>query len=698
MRFQVKGAILGCFSLILTACGGTDNNVEDDLQIDRGSDGFVVYFAPADGVLPFPSNLLISTEDGTLDIPVEDENDFSDPQVALNTLDGFSTMAPMRAEFSLALDPATINGQTVHLYEVTLTGGAVTGVTRELTYGVEFIASLSPVDPTNKTLTISPFAPLKPKTSYMIALTNGIQSADGRTVVADITYRTTKQTTPLVDGGISQVPILSNEQAAVLEPLRQLTNLQELALAGQGLNSDIVALSWTFTTQSIGDVLSTVRTMSQTYGPTTTFIRQIGDTGSLLGQGDNAADVYEGTLTLPYYLTNGTVPTDPLNKFWQGAEGSHLTQYNTTPVQTSEETIPVLLTVPKGAGIGLKPVVIFQHGITQNRSNLLTVADSLASAGFIGIAIDMPLHGITPEDLFAGLRMAGFERNFDLDLVNNTTRAPGPDGIDDDSGTHYINLSNLLVSRDNVRQSSADLIALFDSLATLDYDNDTNLDIDTDQVYFLGHSLGAMAGTSFLAQVPEVKDAVMAMPGSGIAKLLDGSATFGPIIEAGLLAATQDSETPLIKGEAAYESFMGAAQTVLDSADPGNYTTGAATGRGILLFEVVGDGNTNLPDQTIPNNVLSVAGTVPAPLAGTDPFAKLLGLTQVDTTTSSTSDMKSYIRFTAGYHGSILDPSVDPLADATTTIVMQTAAATFFVTAGQNVTISDETVVEEAAE
>jgi len=663
---------VGC-TFLLTSCGGTDNNIENDLQIERSTDGFVAYFAPADSVIPFPSNLLFSGSiDGTLNIPIDDPNDFSDPQVALNIVDGFSTIAPIQTTFSFPIEPTTLSSQTVHLYEVTLSGvgGAVTSVVRALDYGTEFVASVSSLDPEGKTLIISPLTPLKAKTSYMVALTSGIQSRDGRLITADVTYFTTKRTTPLIDGGVSQVPILSDAQATALEPLRQLTNMQEIALAGQGINSESVVLSWAFTTQSIGDVLTVVR--ASTVGVSAINPTSIGDTAALLGAGPGLADVYAGSLTLPYYLTNGTTPTDPLNKFWQGASGSNLTQFNTTAIKTSDETIPLLLSIPK-TGSAPWPVVIFQHGITSDRTAMLAIADALASTGLAAIAIDMPLHGLAPTNpLYSGI-----ERTFDLDL----------DGITgtDSSGTHYINLRNLAVTRDNVRQSTADLFALFDSLSTMDYDGGGS-DFDTANIYFIGHSLGAMVGTPFLALEPGVKDAVFGMPGSGIAKLLDGSASFGPVIAAGL------ADAGVIKGSADYESFMGAAQTLVDSGDPANYASGAATGRGLLLFEVIGDGASNLPDQVIPNNVLADAptGTIPAPLSGTDPLAALLGLTQLSTTTGPISDQLAQIRFTAGDHRSLLDPT----ANTTVTSVMQTAAATFLATDGSTVNISNTTVVE----
>jgi len=681
---------VGC-TLLLTGCSGTDSDIEDDIQIDRSANSFIAYFAPADGVIPYPSNLLFQdTADGTLNIPVDDPADFSDPKVALNTLDGFSTIAPMTVGFNLAIENATLTPQTVHLFEVTLSGpgGAVTSVVRKLSYGTEYIASVSSVDPDSKTMAILPLAPLKAKTSYMAALTRGIQSTDGRPVTSDITYFTTKRTTPLVDGGVSQVPILNDAQATDLEPLRQLTNFQETALASQGIGSDSVVLSWTFTTQSINDVLTEVRANAS--GTSGSFV-QIGTTATYIPGSPDYADVHRGTLALPYYLTNGAAPqdTNPLTQFWLGTSSTHFTQFTSfTPVATSTETIPLLLSVPNtnspdGATPPINgwPVVIFQHDITSDRTAMLAIADALASAGFAAVAIDMPLHGLAPtHPLYSGI-----ERTFDLDFVNNTTGAASPDGTEDTSGKHYINLTNLAVTRDNVRQSTADLFALFDALTLMDYDGD-GADFDMNNVYFVGHSLGAMVGTPFLALEPDVKDAVLGMPGSGIAKLLDGSASFGPVIAAGLAGAG------VVKGTPDYESFMGAAQTLVDSGDPGNYASGAATGRGLLLFEVIGDGGNILPDQVIPNNVFADApiGTAPAVLSGTDPLAALLGLTRFSNSDTPGGDQLAQIRFTAGDHASLLDPS----ENATATSVMQTAAITFLATDGATITISDTSVVE----
>ena len=91
------------------------------------------------------------------------------------------------------------------------------------------------------------------------------------------------------------------------------------------------------------------------------------------------------------------------------------------------------------------------------------------------------------------------------------------------------------------------------------------------------------------------------------------------------------------------------------------------------LMEVVGD-------TVVPNNVAT------APLSGTDPLARMLGLTQVDSTTSGSACVK----FSAGDHGSILSPT----ASLETTVEMQTQTATFAATQGTVLPITDATVIQ----
>lgn len=694
----------GGFAGALTLTGCEENS--DTLPSQSSVDAATPYarFSPPDQVIPFPNNLLFQgTIDGTLNLPVEDPTDYTDPFVALNTLDGFSTMAPITASMSAALDPASvIAGRTVRVFEVQLAslGGPVVAISRELAPNQEYAAGVSTLDAS--TLVITPVAPLAASTSYLITLSDGLEAAGGSSFGAELYYALAKGDDPLVVDGVSQFAGLSDENAQALEPLRQLTGAAESAVASFTVTNDAtdsiadqargdIILSWTFTTQSVGAALGTLAAAVTADTPATTA------TGMTTADANTAlagyADIHVGTVTVPYYLTapSQDVPRAPLTKFWRGAANSFVTANNPQPVATGTQTIPLLLTLPNATSGQSRPasgwpVVIFQHGITQNRSNLLAIADSLAAAGFAGVAIDLPLHGITDtsDPLYTP-----YERTFDLDFVDAASQ-PIPDGVIDLSGTHFINLGNLLTTRDNLRQAVADLLALRASLANIP-------GLDGGRVHFVGHSLGAMAGTPFLAVDSQVDSAVLAMPGGGIAKLLDGSAEFGPVIAAGLGA------NGVVKGTSDYESFLMAAQTVIDTVDPLNHAAGAAQAHAMLLFEVVG-GNSSPSDQVVPNNVWSAAteGTLPSPTAGTDPLAQAMGLTVYAQAQTGTTALDAWVRFNAGHHGSLLSPfdalgNPDPLSAQVCT-EMQTQAAGFLASSGTILAITPgSTIVESVA-
>jgi pimeloyl-ACP methyl ester carboxylesterase len=713
---------------LISACENepTENlqdSIVESTPESAGSDNPSALFDPTNSVIPFPNNLLFAgSQDGTLNIPVADASDLSDPQVALNALDGFSTVAPMSVGLSAAVDESSISASSVRLYEVTLsgTGGAVVAVNDQLTFGVDYVAVLSSVDSTDSTIAILPRAPLSPSTSYMVVLTDELMSAGGKPFGPSITYRLFKSLAEPLDCSfpiaadysncmipgafLSELATLTDEtefnaQLASLEGLRQIITVSEATVAGSdaSLNSSDIILGWSFTTQSVGDVLGTVQAMVGT--PDTSLTASTVDLGYGAGAGFSpmgAAAVYEGTIDVPYYLTAPSVsdPTASLTKPWQAANavaGEHnLSGLNPLPAVTdSALSIPLLVTVPTNAAF-TKPwrTVIFQHGITSDRTAMLAAADALASVGFAVVAIDMPLHGVNSSSPFY---QAGNERTFDVDFVtqdgSGNITAATPDGTVDSSGAHFINLTNLLVTRDNLRQSVADLFALTAAIPDIDVDGG-GADLDGSSIYFVGHSLGAIVGTTFTALQTDVLDSVFAFGGASMAKIIDGSAAFSPTIVAGLAAQGVN------KGTADYESFLGAAQTVIDSADPVNYGASAAAGRGVLYFEIVG-GNSSPSDLVVPNTVPdgndSSGLTVPAPLAGTEPMLTLMGLTQVNSSQSTPgSDLKVSVKFTAGDHSSILSPA----ADAGVTTEMQTEMASFLDHDGEALAISDNSAIQ----
>lgn len=710
---RVKLVLLSTLAMLVAACsdsGSVDFAVPTPPATNDG--GSVVtgvitaVFDPAGGNIPFPNNLLLSgSGDLTLNIPVADPTDFSDPQVALNALDGFSTVAPWSSSFSASVNPSTVvPGSSVRVFEVnTFTGTiAVSGVVRELTPGVDYVATLSSLDPGNRSLAIVPLKPLAQLTTYMAVITDDIQDTNGNDATPSQTYFIAKRTTSLVDAsGNSTLPLLDNATARALEPVRQLTNAQEAAFAAfTGVPTSEVVLSWTMSTQSITPTLQILRSQAQ---PAPVTVAPTGlTTANVLppGASPGIADIFVGTISLPYYLgiPSASDPLAPLNGFWRAAPGAYLPPFdqlgldptstnltvaNPIPVQTGVQTVPVLMTVPN-AGSGMSkpssgwPTVIFMHGITRNRSDMLAVADTLASVGFAVISIDQALHGITDVTSPLYIENTPFapianERTFDLDIINNATGAPGPDGIIDGSGSQFVNLANLLASRDNLRQSSADLSVLAVSIPGIDLDGDTLPDLDAGAIRFVGQSLGSMAGIPFLAVEPTVNTGLLSVPGGGVANLLAGSASFGPAIAAGLQAAA--GITP---GSPEFFQFLGAAQQVVDSSDPINWAALTAASNAVVLQTVI-------DDQVIPN-------TVPgAPLSGGFPLIAAMQLPSINSTTSDAMGVRANVTFLPpAAHGSLLDPSAAPAATAE----MQGEMASLVASGGTTVVISNPNVIQ----
>ena len=695
-------------ALVLAACSSSSNAPQAvAAPVALNDDGSPVTgiitarFDPATSTIPLPNNLLLSgTTDLTLNPPVANPNNFSDPTAAISTLDGWSTVAPATFSFGpVAPNPATIvPGQSVRVFEVSLTGpgGGVTGIVRELSAGTEFVTAVVPSDATGRTVAIIPTRPLKQLTSYMVIVTDDIRDAAGNDATPDQTYFLATRTSPLCVNGQSTDPLIPAANACALEPLRLLTNSQLAAAQGAGIPRSEVVVSWVFTTQSITPVLQAVRSVTQ---PAPTTLVNSGATIAVANL-PPIADIYIGTISLPYYLSapSASNPTAPLTGFWRAAPGAYVPPFNQFglsptstnitfanpfPVQTTTVTVPMVATVPNAASGCTRPdsgwpIVIYQHGITRNRLDVLAISGTLASQCFAAVSIDLPLHGIIP----AGAQTSPFyventpfapvaqERTFDLDFVNNQTGAPGPDGAVDSSGAHFINLSSLLTSRDNLRQGVADLFVLAASIPQMDINGNGSGDFDGSDIHFVGQSLGAIVGVPFLALEPTVNNAVLSVPGGGIARLLDGSQTFGPRIRAGLQAAAG-----LQPGTLDYDRFMGAAQQILDSVDPINYGFASLT-NSILLHEVIGD-------TVVPN---SVPG---APLSGTEPLIRILDLETITETTVDPNGIRGAVRFIAGNHGSLLDPS----ASLAATLEMQRQMASMLVSDGTTVIVTDTSVI-----
>lgn len=581
-------------ALSLSGCDDeTISDVEKANDVAVQADARVI-FDPSSGNasdVAVPNDILFSgTQDGTLNFPVADPSDFSDPLVAASALDGWSTHQPFVINFELSegvsLDAMSIhNGDAVSVYEAVMGGDrsdadctavpqgiACKGVA-QLILGEDYI-----VQTTGSSLVVVPLKPLKPKTTYILALTDGLKDSNGYSVRGSDIYELTSQ-------DINELPITDPS----LGTLQALFNSYENLAEGFGIQKDSIVYTMAMTTQSINDTLMVTKqllaaSLSAETALFPTPVVMVNDAGysaadaliagGLISASDpelvplyKSAKVFSGSISIPNYLA---VPTEqkpfaPINTPWKamcdsGAmlafapdlpEGPlsdsdaacmsfglrdigidverNLTKYNPVPKLTEVQQVDVQATEPD--------VVI---------ANI--VRGALGLPGEIakpegGWPVVILQHGITSrkEDMLALtglLSVNGFATVAIDHPLHNSRGYPAINAVDNPFA--YMNIGSLLNARDNLRQSTTDTLAL-----RLGINFMQGIDINPGQVHYVGHSLGAMTGVNFLALTNspldpmvdplfKVQASVLGSPAGGIANFLFESGAFGDAVKANL--------------------------------------------------------------------------------------------------------------------------------------------------------------------
>jgi hypothetical protein len=197
---------------------------------------------------------------------------------------------------------------------------------------------------------------------------------------------------------------------------------------------------------------------------------------------------------------------------------------------TPSEVVPVTLLVPKApAPPGGYPVVVYGHGLSNDRGSMLSNGNELARAGFAVIGIDDVLQG-TREGL--------------ADLKN---RFPGtyrgPDGIPDAlpfAVAFLGGFTDFLATRDNFRQTVLDEVTLIRLVQNPALDlrplavalGGPTPKLDGRRIVWSGGSLGGIVGSMTASIEPEIRAAALQVPGAGFVPFVaSGSAKLAPLIE-----------------------------------------------------------------------------------------------------------------------------------------------------------------------
>ena len=264
-KLSVSTSILAL--LVLSGCGVDDEDIGiviPEPPPPANTPTSTVVFNPAAGEVSLPNDLLLLPgDDGffdfTLNLPVADPSDFSDPLNALNVGDGWSTTTPFVIDFTVAagvsIDVATA-AQGIRIFEATLgldqsvpecaaipipSAGCLIG--DELEFGVDFIVSAVDAD----SLVVVPVRPFKAAQGHTLVVTSDLLDSSRNPVAGSETWQLVS-----ADPATSPVP-------EALQSLQALVNTQINALSQVGISRDQISYAAAFTTHSVFDVMTAIK-------------------------------------------------------------------------------------------------------------------------------------------------------------------------------------------------------------------------------------------------------------------------------------------------------------------------------------------------------------------------------------------------------------------------------------------------------
>lgn len=607
-------------ALGLAACGDDDVMPMPDMGMDASEPGVQAIFAPvADpmpwGVAPFPDDLYL--DEGRVALgsyPSEEDAPFPGYTEALlegfGDLDGFGGVTPVFVPIDGDLDPSSLPedaaasmGEDASCYLLDADPGSPTAFTRVpaevLWLADEQMIAIRPADG----------SPLHGGSRYAAIVTTSVLDTDGRALgPADALIEVLAEDAPT--------------DALLLEAREQYMPVVESA----DIETAQVAAIAVFTVQSVEDDLVRVREQLLENAPPAVTILEVISSGEALdarlgepvgGQrglgiegGVSHANIgwlIHGTIEVPSYLNETPGVHGVFSRTETGMEIRRM------------EPASFSLVLPVDAAETPPRLVLFQHGITAERSDMVGIADSLAEAGYATLAIDAPYHGLRTT-----------MRN--PDTRNRFTGEETPDGFGDIGGAAVIvdfaglqdNRGELfefhpLYFRDALRQSAADLLAVVRAVRSTQFEGiagDETLAefrFSPTPLAFIGNSLGGIIGSMFVAVEPEIGSAVLAVTGGNLTLLVQQSPSFNPAYIPQLfpLLGLDDGDIDYATKPPIYYPELALWQMQMGRGDSG------------LYGDVLAEGDANIfmlmskNDETVHNvNTESLAGAIGVPAAG----------------------------------------------------------------------------------
>lgn len=749
------------FACLLAALGVT-GCPKIDVDTNEGGAQPTVEFDPANKVIPFPNNLLLDPATGKVNLPATcNPNGGTESPVAqalreqvLNKLDGFGTFkTTLNVTFTEAVDPASLTDH-VFLYKIADAGMPVNpAMSDEIpvvavpNMTVRFDASCANPQVIPQ-VTFVPAVPLDQHSTYVVALTEGITTASGapflESFVWGIVRSAQRPVTFDAEGNVvdNRTPLDPNKDAD-LETLKGIDILWSLHekpmqfLAAKGHANATVLLGWSFNTETTIDPLDptvagspasdlgttpllgnqSIAAAAANRVPPSPFSQCAAADNNTqcflkvaIGAGNYAAgDAACGSLGCA--AIGDVLGSVSVSKQYQLETPNPYTGTGAEPVpgpwsdplaptMVKDEQVEVLVVVPAQAPPASGyPIVVFQHGIGQSKTNVFAIGGQLAALGFATVAIDSVGHDS---------RAVRVSNDPAIGCGDVTTGLLGPRP---DLGPSPVTApqcyapflsSNLATTRDGIRQTVLDQQRLIEAVKACGVANCGAFQADAAHITYLGQSLvGGLMGSATTSVRDDLTASVLNVPGVGWVDILENTQTLqircalvDGLIDAGIL--TGDKFDPMAgtglcvgeewKTQPGYIQFAVIGRWVLDPADPVNFTSRLATKR--FLIQRV-DADTVVPNAATDTEGALVGLAVETADCGVPnpaPPPAFLPSTAI-TTNPMSSKFLNYLTVAPGTascppgntfaHGSLLRPANNNNDGRLATARMQTDALTF---------------------
>lgn len=517
------------------------------------------------GKMPLPSDFLRDPATGLVDIPILDGDTELErnAKADLARLDGFALSADLLFDLSGPIDAATLPG-AVRVFAVPEEGSPE-----------EIAVTAEPRRADTAVLVKLPERPLLPATEHVVVVTKALRDARDQPVEAMLPGMLAMLDAPVYDGTAPTLGTLDGESAARVEPVRAANQrgLERLVEAGL-LTRDDVAVAWPFKTLSVAEPMRAARDAAELFdlpadpmdverrSPVQAALDFPLSALTLLRVGD----VYEGSIMTADFL-------DPLTRK-RREDGTF-----------EPRSIDFVMTVPNGHPEGEPlPVVIFGHGLMTERRFVLAIGDALAAEGLAAIAIDLPYHGNRTHCVWTGPQCLVNPLDQTGDMIcptpceRGTTCAPDGRCVDSAgegnalnnwpivsfpqaSGGAFVDVNEMVGTRDHFYQAITDLSALKRSLEQGDWKSAIGHDIDP-AIGYVGQSLGGILGSVFASVHPDIKRVVLNVPGADLIDLFRESVVFRSHFDAFL------AREGIERGSEEHDRLLNIGRWIMDPIDP----------------------------------------------------------------------------------------------------------------------------------